>query len=113
MRKLHPKPEGVTKYRGVSWDSRNGLWRCQLMVNGRRHYLGWHEDAKIAAMYYDKCKMEAAEVEGSLKRKAKTNAELELIPPLTPKMLELLELGLGGVGGVNPHPKNKETVHLI
>jgi AP2 domain len=107
MRKLHPKPTVDPGYRGVSWDSRNGLWRCQLVVNGQYNCLGWHSDPEIAAMYYDKCKMEAAEFEGPLKRKAKTNAELGLIDPLTPKKLEVLASGLGALGGVDPRPKKK------
>jgi hypothetical protein len=115
MRKLHPKPEGVRKYRGVTWDSRNGMWRCQIMVEGKYHCLGWHKEADVAAMYYDKCKMEAKKFlgdEGRLRRRDKTNVELGHIKPLTPEALELLASGLGKVGGVNPGLKKRKTVQL-
>jgi hypothetical protein len=92
VRTFHKKPEGALKYRGVTWDSSVGKWRCRLMVGGEYHYLGWYTSAKFAACIYDRAKMKAKEdVGGRLQRKAKTNAELGLIDPLTPEEFEYLD----------------------
>jgi hypothetical protein len=91
MRKLHPKPKVKRNYRGVTWDSRRGKWRCQIVVEGQYNLLGLFSDPILAAGFYDKAKMEAKEsVEGGLKRKAKTNVELGRIDPLYPQKLEVM-----------------------
>jgi hypothetical protein len=100
MRKLHKKPEGLPTYRGVVWDARKGMWRCQIVVDYRYYCLGWCSSPYVAACYYDKYKMEAAEAGGLLQRKAVTNAALGLIEPLTSEILEFLEARAGIVGGI-------------
>lgn len=91
MRKLHQKPEGVPKYRGVTWDAKMGKWSCRIMVCGEYYFLGWFSDPSLAACFYDRFKVRAADSFGRLQRKAKTNADLGLIPPLTLKVLDYLD----------------------
>jgi hypothetical protein len=90
MSKLHPKPEGVPKYRGVRWDSRKGMWHCQILVDWKYVCLGWYTNPLTAAMCYDSAHMRSVEAGGVLKSNSKTNAELGLIDPLSPRELELM-----------------------
>lgn len=87
MQKVHQKPEDVPKYRGVTWDSTTGMWRCRLMLGGEHRTLGWFPYPDIAARFYDKFKTEAAENGFRLQRKTKTNVELKLLKPPTDKDL--------------------------
>lgn len=40
-------------YKGVSWYPKTGKWAASIRVEGRRIHLGYHEDARDAAMAYD------------------------------------------------------------
>lgn len=90
MRKLHKKPEGTPKYRGVTWDSKRGMWLCRIMVGGDHRSLGYFSDPYVAACEYDKYKVAIVAAGGHFQRKAKTNAELGLIPHITPEEYRLI-----------------------
>lgn len=90
MSKSNKRPEGVPKYRGVRWHSGRRKWVCQITVHGEYHILGFFGNPWLAACFYDKFKMEAAEAVGTLTHKGETNADLELIKPLTPEVLACL-----------------------
>jgi hypothetical protein len=42
-----------SRFRGVSWHRGRRAWQAQLSVNGRRLYLGLHQDELGAALTYD------------------------------------------------------------
>lgn len=41
---------GSSRYRGVCWHKKDGCWQAAVKVNGRRHYVGWFEDEREAAI---------------------------------------------------------------
>ncbi len=45
-------------YKGVSFDKRNGLWKCRIGVNGKDKHLGYFDDPIQAARMYDKAATE-------------------------------------------------------
>lgn len=40
-------------FKGVSWSSDKNKWMAQLVVSGRKHFLGYHADREDAARAYD------------------------------------------------------------
>lgn len=40
-------------FKGVSWSSDKNKWMAQLVVSGRKHFLGYHADKDAAARAYD------------------------------------------------------------
>lgn len=57
-------------YKGVSYMRANGKWLAQIMLNGKRTYIGYFDKAENAAKAYD---IKAIELHGAF---AKTNAML-------------------------------------
>ena len=44
---------GTSKYTGVSWDTGAKKWRAQIMINGKKKFLGYFETEKEAAKAYN------------------------------------------------------------
>lgn len=44
---------GSSGFKGVSWNSRKGLWLVQFRWDGRYHYVGYFRDEIAAARAYD------------------------------------------------------------
>lgn len=44
---------GVSRYRGVSWSKVAKKWKAEIMIEGRRVYLGYFECEADAAVAYD------------------------------------------------------------
>lgn len=44
---------GSSRFKGVSWSSRKGLWLVQFRWNGQYHYVGYFRDEIDAAIAYD------------------------------------------------------------
>jgi tellurite resistance-related uncharacterized protein len=44
-----PAHGGTSQHRGVHWNTRHGGWVALVVLNGRHHYLGLHDDELEAA----------------------------------------------------------------
>src|SRR4051794_28191447 len=44
---------GASRFKGVSWNKRKGLWLVQFRWNGQYHYVGYFRDEEVAARAYD------------------------------------------------------------
>lgn len=54
MRNRRKHKNGVTsQYRGASWDKSAGKFRAQIMVNGKKHFLGLFSEESDAARAYN------------------------------------------------------------
>ena len=61
---LNRKRDGTSsKYKGVNWNKRAGVWYARLRPHGEDIYLGSFYDEKLAALAYNK---KAREVYGEL-----------------------------------------------
>jgi len=49
-----PKKDGTSKYKGVSWHTRDARWTVAIEVNDKTIYLGRFRSEKTAALAYDK-----------------------------------------------------------
>ncbi len=47
------RPKSLSKYKGVSYSKRGRPWKAQLIVDGKRIYLGSFDKEKAAAKAYD------------------------------------------------------------
>lgn len=47
------KSGGTSRYKGVSWDSKNGKWLAQIHLDNKRRYLGRFVREEDAARAYD------------------------------------------------------------
>jgi hypothetical protein len=45
--------DGTSKFKGVCWASKKQRWRSDIYVDGRRYFLGWHDEEERAAYRYD------------------------------------------------------------
>jgi len=48
-----------SKYKGVSWDTRDGKWRSQITIDGRKKNLGYFTDEIAAGRAYDEAAVKA------------------------------------------------------
>lgn len=48
-----PIPNSSSKYKGVSWDKRRGIWSAKIRHSGKPHWLGYFKSEKEAAKAYD------------------------------------------------------------
>lgn len=62
MQNSRKRKNATSKYKGVSWNTRKGLWRSRLYTSGVTQELGYYSDEEEAAKEYDK----ALEETGSL-----------------------------------------------
>ena len=53
------RPDNTSGFRGVTWDVERGAWRAQIMVAGRKSFLGRFPSAEEAARAYDAAVLEA------------------------------------------------------
>ena len=72
QRRLHK--DSRTTFKGITWDKDRKRWTAQIMVDGRRVFLGHHPDAMSAARAYD---IAAVEMFGEF---AATNSSLGRLP---------------------------------
>lgn len=52
-RNMRARSSGTSRYRGVSWNSECRKWCAQIVVDGKRLYLGLFEKELAAAKAYD------------------------------------------------------------
>jgi HNH endonuclease len=52
MQNVVPHRGGTSKYLGVSWSKQKAKWQSQIMVNRKRHHLGFYADERDAAAAY-------------------------------------------------------------
>lgn len=45
-----PAMGGTSRFRGVSWDAKNGKWRATVILDGKQHSCGRHADEVDAAL---------------------------------------------------------------
>jgi len=57
QRRMALRPNARSCYRGVSADTRNGLWRAEIEAFGERFYLGRFRSERAAAHAYDDAAM--------------------------------------------------------
>ena len=53
-RRNRSKSNGISKYKGVSWDKERAKWYASIKYNYKNIYLGRHDNEITAAQAYDK-----------------------------------------------------------
>lgn len=44
--------EKSSKFPGITWHKRDRKWQARIWVNGKRHFLGYHDDEETAGIVY-------------------------------------------------------------
>jgi hypothetical protein len=53
MRNMRHHKGTASRFKGVSWFSRDGCWLAYIVVGGRQVHLGYHSSEAVAALAYD------------------------------------------------------------
>jgi len=59
QRNRGPNRNNSSGFKGVSWQKGKQKWQAGIVVDGRRHFLGYHATAEEAALAYDIAALES------------------------------------------------------
>lgn len=86
-RATHLSSRNHSGYRGVSWYSRDGVWRAQVHFDGKRIHLGYFEDVHDAGIAASDFRLQHAAELAAIQergRRLKTRAIRARLADLTP-----------------------------